>query len=182
MHQFLHPQGFVFFVLPGGLCQPMPYRALWTTILCYYSCGIIHWNTYEKQRWRQEFKGGFWNEKICLFFGVFLAELILRHTDNLSKTLQTPWISAVVGQKITAMTWQSKHCSVFAQMKTSICSGKGWKILPSMKRRWCRIASPSQTFCSIWCRIHSNISCYSGGPLSANILPSTRDDHFMCNW
>ena len=38
------------------------------------------------------------------FFGVFLVELILRHTDNLSKTLQAPSISAAVGQKITAMT------------------------------------------------------------------------------
>ena len=39
-----------------------------------------------------------------LFFGLVLVELILKHSDNLSKTLQTRQMSAVEGQKIAEMT------------------------------------------------------------------------------
>ena len=38
------------------------------------------------------------------FFGVVLSELILRHSDNVSRTLQTSHISAAEGQKIATMT------------------------------------------------------------------------------
>ena len=38
------------------------------------------------------------------FFGVLLGELILKHSDNLSKTLQSPRLSASEGQQIAAMT------------------------------------------------------------------------------
>ena len=38
------------------------------------------------------------------FFGSNLAELVLRHTDNLSKTLQSTSMSATEGDHITAMT------------------------------------------------------------------------------
>ncbi len=38
------------------------------------------------------------------FFGVLLSELILRHSDNLSKTLQSPKVSAAEGQSIAKMT------------------------------------------------------------------------------
>ena len=38
------------------------------------------------------------------FFGVSLGKLLLRHTDNLSKTLQASSISAAEGQKIADMT------------------------------------------------------------------------------
>ena len=37
-------------------------------------------------------------------FGVLLGELLLRHTDNLSKTLQSPKLSAAEGQRIAGMT------------------------------------------------------------------------------
>ena len=37
-------------------------------------------------------------------FGAMLGELLLRHTDNLSKTLQSPGISAADGQVAAAMT------------------------------------------------------------------------------
>ena len=37
-------------------------------------------------------------------FGIMLGELLLRHSDNLSKTLQSPHMSAAEGQKIAAMT------------------------------------------------------------------------------
>ena len=38
------------------------------------------------------------------FFGVMLSELILRHSDNLSKTLQSPKLSAAEGQGNAKMT------------------------------------------------------------------------------
>lgn len=38
------------------------------------------------------------------FFGVLLGELILKHSDNLSKTLQSPKLSASEGQRIATMT------------------------------------------------------------------------------
>ena len=38
------------------------------------------------------------------FFGVVLGELILHHSDNLSRTLQASHISAAEGQMIPAMT------------------------------------------------------------------------------
>ena len=37
-------------------------------------------------------------------FGVALGELVLKHTDNLSKTLQSPKLSAAEGQHIATMT------------------------------------------------------------------------------
>lgn len=38
------------------------------------------------------------------FFGVSLGELILRHSDNLSRTLQSSHVSAAEGQRIAAMS------------------------------------------------------------------------------
>ena len=38
------------------------------------------------------------------FFGVVLGELVLRHNDNLSRTLQSTNISGPQGQKIAATT------------------------------------------------------------------------------
>ena len=38
------------------------------------------------------------------FFGVLLGELILKHSDNLSKTLQSSKLSASEGQRIAIMT------------------------------------------------------------------------------
>ena len=37
-------------------------------------------------------------------FGVLVGDLILRHSDNLSNTLQSPKLSASEGQQIAAMT------------------------------------------------------------------------------
>ena len=37
-------------------------------------------------------------------FGVFLCELILRHSDNLSKTLQQKTLSAAEGEQIARLT------------------------------------------------------------------------------
>ena len=38
------------------------------------------------------------------FFGLVLAEFILKHSDNLSKALQSIQMSAAEGQKIAEMT------------------------------------------------------------------------------
>ena len=38
------------------------------------------------------------------FYGVILGELILKHSDNLSKTLQSPKLSASEGQYVAEMT------------------------------------------------------------------------------
>lgn len=46
-------------------------------------------------------------KKLDFFFGVVLGELLLHHSDNLSKTLQAPCLSAADGQKIIAMTVQT---------------------------------------------------------------------------
>ncbi len=43
-------------------------------------------------------------ESFEYFFAISLAELLLRHSDNLSKTLQSSSISAAEGQKIAEMT------------------------------------------------------------------------------
>ena len=43
-------------------------------------------------------------ETFNFFFGVCLGECILRHADNLSKTLQSSSISAAGGQKVAALT------------------------------------------------------------------------------
>ena len=43
-------------------------------------------------------------KSIEFFFGLLLGELLLRDSDNLSKTLQSPHMSAAEGQKIAKMT------------------------------------------------------------------------------
>ena len=40
-------------------------------------------------------------------FGVVLDQLLLRHGDNLSRTLQSPHLSAAEGQKVARMTLQT---------------------------------------------------------------------------
>jgi len=63
----------------------------------------------------------------AFFFGVHLGYLILKHTDSISQTLQSPKLSASGGQHVTSMTvttvqtlwsepnyklfWQKSHCS-----------------------------------------------------------------------
>ena len=42
------------------------------------------------------------------FYGVILGELILKHSDNLSKTLQSPKLSASEGQHVAEMTVRTR--------------------------------------------------------------------------
>ena len=54
------------------------------------------------------------------FFGVLLGELLLLHSDNLSKSLQSSTMSAAEGQKVAAMTikaLQSKNTLTFSGPK-----------------------------------------------------------------
>ena len=55
--------------------------------------------------------------KFEFLFGVLLGVCILRHTDNLSKTLQTPKLSASDGQNVAELT--CKTLDKCAQMITS---------------------------------------------------------------
>ena len=43
-------------------------------------------------------------EKFEFYYGITLGELILKHTDNLSKTLQHKTISAAEGQECASLT------------------------------------------------------------------------------
>ena len=43
-------------------------------------------------------------ETFQFFFGILLAEMVFRHTDNLSKTLQKPELSSLQGYEIAMLT------------------------------------------------------------------------------
>ena len=43
-------------------------------------------------------------ETFCYYFGVCLGECVLRHADDLSRTLQSSSMSAADGQKVAALT------------------------------------------------------------------------------
>ena len=45
--------------------------------------------------------------KFSYLFGVILGECILTHTDNLSKTLQNPFLTASAGYSIAELTCQT---------------------------------------------------------------------------
>jgi len=51
------------------------------------------------------------------YFGVSLGELLLNHSDNLSKTLQSGTMSAAEGQKIADMTVRTLN-----SIRTDVCS------------------------------------------------------------
>ena len=55
-------------------------------------------------------------------YGNVLAEKILRHTDNLSKTLQTPSCSAATGQDVAKMT-----LTTLMSMRSDECYDLFWK-------------------------------------------------------
>ena len=76
-------------------------------------------------------------------FGVFLVELILRHSDNLSKTLQQKTLSAAEGQQIARLTVEvlqslrdSERVSAFYSrvVQEQICFGVSDPSLPRKRR------------------------------------------------
>jgi len=63
-------------------------------------------------------------------FGLILAERILKHTDNLSKTLQTSSMSAVEARSI------AKSCvNVFEKIRTDSCFDQFWAVVEISAKR-----------------------------------------------
>ena len=60
--------------------------------------------------------------KFDFFFGVVLGQLVLSHSDNLSKSLQKKTCSAAEGQEITQMV--IKPLKVFEWSDHLICFGQ----------------------------------------------------------
>ena len=54
-------------------------------------------------------------------FGLILAERILKHTDNLSKTMQTSSMSAVEARSIS-----QTYITVFNKIKIDLCFDQFW--------------------------------------------------------
>ena len=80
-------------------------------------------------------------DKFEYLFGLVLGECVLKHTDNLSKTLQSPSLSAAEGQRIAELT-----CKTLERIRNDECYGFfGEKVLqlqeqlgvnePAMPRR-----------------------------------------------
>lgn len=70
------------------------------------------------------------------FFGVSLGELLLKHSDNLSKTLQTASMSAAEGQKIADMTVRTVQSISFDENSLLF-----WKLI-NQKASDCGIDEP----------------------------------------
>lgn len=56
------------------------------------------------------------------FFGLVLGERILKHTDNLSKTLQNPSLAASEGQQLAELT-----CQTLEHIRTTECFDLFWQ-------------------------------------------------------
>ena len=61
-------------------------------------------------------------------FGLVLGERILKHTDNLSKTLQNPALTASEGQQIAELT-----CQTLGKMRTSESFDLFWRNLTALQ-------------------------------------------------
>jgi len=61
-------------------------------------------------------------ERFEYLFGLVLGERVLKHTDNLSKTLQSPSLRAAEGQQIAEMT--HKTLNIFDLMSVLMLFGK----------------------------------------------------------
>ena len=65
------------------------------------------------------------------YFGVELAYFLLQHSDNLSKTLQSPSISAAEGQKLASMT-----IATLLQCRSDVAYDLFWKRIESLVDHW----------------------------------------------
>ena len=63
-------------------------------------------------------------ESFKYFFGISIAELVLRHGDNLSATLQSNTISAAEGQHVASLT-----TSTIAKMRTNESFSHFWEMV-----------------------------------------------------
>ena len=68
------------------------------------SCQHAFFSTYIINLILQKDHAGLRVKIFRIYFGIQLGHLILQHSDNLSKTLQSDSLYAAAGQKIAAMT------------------------------------------------------------------------------
>ncbi len=68
--------------------------------------------------------------KFSFLFGLILSEKILQHTDNLSKTLQTPALTASEGQEIADLT-----CQTLERMRTDEMFDLFWMKVIDLQRK-----------------------------------------------
>ena len=67
-----------------------------------------------------------------LMFGTVLGEMILRHTDNLSKTLQAKTISAAEGQQVAHIV-----CShTFEALRDDVSFDSFWCTVCGVSSNW----------------------------------------------
>ena len=64
------------------------------------------------------------------FFGLALGERILKHTDNLSKTLQNPSLTAFEGQEIAELT-----CQTLQNIRTDESFDQFWQNIMLLKEQ-----------------------------------------------
>ena len=63
-------------------------------------------------------------------FGLVLGVCVLRHTDNLSKTLQSPKLNASEGQRIAELT-----CLTLERIRTNECCDEFWEMVLQLARK-----------------------------------------------
>ena len=68
-------------------------------------------------------------EKFGFLFGVVLGARVLKHTDNLSKTLQSPSLSAAEGQKLANLT-----CRTLEKIRNDECFDLFWQRTLQLQR------------------------------------------------
>ena len=69
-------------------------------------------------------------EKFEFLFSLCLGECILRHTDNLSKTLQSPSLSAADGQQLAQLT-----CNTLERLRNQECFSLLWSKVSGMQEK-----------------------------------------------
>ena len=69
-------------------------------------------------------------EKFEFLFGLCLGECILRHTDNLSKTLQSPSLSAADSQQLAQLT-----CNTLERLRNQECFSLLWSKVSGMQEK-----------------------------------------------
>ena len=100
------------------------------------------------------------------FFGVSLSELILRHSDNLSRTLQKESISAAEGQEVTSLTVTTLR---------SLRTDDSWKMFWGKVTRFAtdvNVAEPQLPRCRKVPRR------FEEGAADTHFFPATAEDHY----
>ena len=112
MSYSLNVLGYEYFAQPDGQFEQIHSKVYWT-IIRYYSV----WEEAELVPKESDIRArligvGSQMTTFDFYFGVYLGEMVLRHTDNLSKTLQKKELSATEGQQVSSLvkvTLQSMH-------------------------------------------------------------------------